>query len=77
MARVSDDSRNDSTRNESRGAFDDTADSDRILSPVNSPALALSLSPLLHPNPFMPLPALLVLDSRLPIHDTSTTIFVS
>jgi hypothetical protein len=51
MARVSDDSRNDSTRNESRGAFDDTADSDRILSPANSPALALSLSPLLHPQP--------------------------
>lgn len=74
MARVSDDSRNDSTRNESRGAFDDTADSDRILSPAKLSGLSFVIvTTHCTPNLLMPLPA----HSHLPIHDASTATFVS
>jgi hypothetical protein len=55
--------------------FDDTADSDRILSPAKSPTLASSLSPPTAPQP-PHAAALFVLHAHLPIHGTSTATFV-
>jgi hypothetical protein len=56
--------------------FDDTADSERIPFPANSPTLALSLSPPTAPQP-PHAAALFVLHAHLIIHGTSTATFVS